>query len=504
MSVELQNDGGEQSNTALEMAHARRRVLIQLAKRTGITEPESAAVDAEELLDGQQKRALLHERGWTVGRYTVASALSILYQSVEQTDELLSDQAEVGGSGDPSHLETSERITDPTAQKRSSDAPTDEEFVLPETSAHAKIRPRFDFNRSTPQTSNRTYTRRAKAEQSDPSPRQTRSRGPAVSQTSHEDAFANLDATGQYLKKAGRRALLSAEEEVELAKDIEAGLYAAQRLAWLNGEPVKGFEQRPRRKPNNETMVDLEIMAERGKQAKNHLMEANLRLVVSVAKRYIRSGLDFEDLTQEGNLGLIRAVEKFDYTKGFKFSTYATWWIRQAITRGIAEKTRTIQLPVHLVEKVNKLARIKRELSQDMGREPSHVELSQESGIPRDKIADMLRYSQGTSSLDMPIGSDDDASLGDIIEDEQGQNPQELVERTLMLDMLSNAMDMLSDREQAVIRLRYGLEDGISRTSLQVAKKLDITHADVRRLEQHAKKKLRTGEYSDALRDYAG
>ena len=305
---------------------------------------------------------------------------------------------------------------------------------------------------------------------------------------------ASADSVRAYLKQIGKVALLNAEEEVELAKRIEAGLYAAERYRKAEESSEKLSTQMRR---------DLRWIIRDGERAKNHLLEANLRLVVSLAKRYTGRGMPLLDLIQEGNLGLIRAVEKFDYTKGFKFSTYATWWIRQAITRGMADQGRTIRLPVHLVEQVNKLARIKRDLHQQLGREATNVELAKEVGLTPDKVADLLDHARDPVSLDMPVGTDEDAPLGDFIEDGEATDAESAVISGLLQDDLRRVLATLDEREQAVIRLRYGLDDGQPRTLDQIGKRFGLSRERVRQIEREVMAKLRQGERADRLRAYA-
>ncbi|GAA1021131.1 MULTISPECIES: sigma-70 family RNA polymerase sigma factor [Amycolatopsis] len=298
------------------------------------------------------------------------------------------------------------------------------------------------------------------------------------------------DLVRVYLNGIGKTALLTAADEVELAKRIEAGVFAQHMLDTAE-------DLTPQRRK------ELRALMRDGHVAKNHLLEANLRLVVSLAKRYTGRGMPLLDLIQEGNLGLIRAVEKFDYSKGFKFSTYATWWIRQAITRGMADQGRTIRLPVHLVEQVNKLARIRRDLHQQLGRDATHEELSAESGIPVHKISDLLDQSRDPVSLDMPVGTEEDAPLGDFIEDSEATDAESAVISGLLQDDLRRVLATLDDREQHVIRLRYGLDDGQPRTLDQIGKHFGLSRERVRQIEREVMAKLRQGERADRLRAYA-
>ena len=302
------------------------------------------------------------------------------------------------------------------------------------------------------------------------------------------------DLVRVYLNGIGKRALLTAAEEVELAKRVEAGVFAQHRLDTADAEGTT-LELQYRR--------DLRAVVRDGERAKNHLLEANLRLVVSLAKRYTGRGMPLLDLIQEGNLGLIRAVEKFDYAKGFKFSTYATWWIRQAITRGMADQARTIRLPVHLVEQVNKLARIKRDLHQRLGREPVDAELAEESGIPEHKISDLLDHARDPVSLDMPVGSEEEAPLGDFIEDAEATDAENTVISHLLHDDLRRVLGTLEDREQAVIRMRFGLDDGQPRTLDQIGKRFGLSRERVRQIEREVMAKMRVGDRADKLRAFA-
>jgi RNA polymerase nonessential primary-like sigma factor len=317
---------------------------------------------------------------------------------------------------------------------------------------------------------------------------------PATSPAREPD---DLDAQGPsadlvrvYLNGIGRTALLTAEQEVDLAKRIEAGVFAQHML-----ESNKRLSTQRR--------VDLKMIVRDGNRARNHLLVANLRLVVSLAKRYTGRGMPLLDLIQEGNLGLIRAVEKFDYTKGFKFSTYATWWIRQAISRGMADQGRTIRLPVHLVEQVNKLSRLKRELHQQLGRDATLAELAHESGIPEEKISDLLDHARDPVSLDMPVGTDEEAPLGDFIEDTESTSAENAVVAGFMHDDIDRVLRTLDDRERTVVRLRYGLDDGRPRTLDEIGRVFGISRERVRQIERDSMAKLRTGDRSEVLRAYA-
>ena len=320
-----------------------------------------------------------------------------------------------------------------------------------------------------------------------------------TSATTRSDRRTEADSDGQspsadlvrvYLNGIGKTALLNAEDEVELSKRIEAGLYAKHVLATKK-------RMGPVRK------ADLATIVAEGEAARAHLLEANLRLVVSLAKRYTGRGMPLLDLIQEGNLGLIRAMEKFDYAKGFKFSTYATWWIRQAITRGMADQSRTIRLPVHLVEQVNKLARIKRELHQQLGREATLEELAGESGIPAHKIEELLDHSRDPVSLDMPVGADEEAPLGDFIEDAEATSAENTVVTNVMHSDVRAVLATLEEREQQVITLRFGLNDGQPRTLDQIGKRFGLSRERVRQIEREVMSKLREGRRADKLRSYA-
>ncbi len=297
------------------------------------------------------------------------------------------------------------------------------------------------------------------------------------------------DPVRMYLKEIGRVALLTAQEEVSLAKRIEAGLIAEEKLE-------------KNEKLSDDDAFELRYTRRDGAMAKRHLVEANLRLVVSIAKRYVGRGMAFLDLIQEGNLGLIRAVEKFDYTKGYKFSTYATWWIRQAITRAIADQARTIRIPVHMVETINKLVRIQRQLLQDLGREPSADEIAEQMELSPKKVREIQKISQEPVSLETPVGEEEDSNLGDFIEDADAPVPLERASFKLLQEQLESVLHTLSDREKEVIRLRFGLVDGQPRTLEDVGKKFGVTRERIRQIESKTLSKLRHPSRSQKLRDY--
>ncbi|GAA2553701.1 RNA polymerase primary sigma factor [Neomicrococcus aestuarii] len=301
---------------------------------------------------------------------------------------------------------------------------------------------------------------------------------------------ATADPVKDYLKLIGKVALLNAEQEVDLALRIEAGLYAEHKLKELPEDADK------------RTRWDFEQIIHDGKIAKNHLLEANLRLVVSLAKRYTGRGMLFLDLIQEGNLGLIRAVEKFDYTKGFKFSTYATWWIRQAITRAMADQARTIRIPVHMVEVINKLARVQRQMLQDLGREPTPEELAKELDMTPEKVVEVQKYGREPISLHTPLGEDGDSEFGDLIEDSEAVVPADAVSFTLLQEQLHSVLDTLSEREAGVVAMRFGLTDGQPKTLDEIGKVYGVTRERIRQIESKTMSKLRHPSRSQVLRDY--
>ena len=302
-------------------------------------------------------------------------------------------------------------------------------------------------------------------------------------------AGATADPVKDYLKQIGKVPLLNAEQEVELAKRIEAGLFSEEKLGGGGKVSVKLLDE-------------LEWIAEDGRRAKNHLLEANLRLVVSLAKRYTGRGMLFLDLIQEGNLGLIRAVEKFDYTKGYKFSTYATWWIRQAITRAMADQARTIRIPVHMVEVINKLARVQRQMLQDLGREPTPEELAKELDMTPEKVVEVQKYGREPISLHTPLGEDGDSEFGDLIEDSEAIVPADAVSFTLLQEQLHAVLDTLSEREAGVVSMRFGLTDGQPKTLDEIGKVYGVTRERIRQIESKTMSKLRHPSRSQVLRDY--
>jgi len=303
-------------------------------------------------------------------------------------------------------------------------------------------------------------------------------------------AGASADPVKDYLRQIGRVPLLTARQEVELARRIEAGLFAAEKLA--GGSGMLRADQ----------SMDLEEVAADGRRARDHLVEANLRLVVSLARRYTGRGMLFLDLIQEGNLGLIRGVEKFDYTKGYKFSTYATWWIRQAITRAMADQARTIRLPVHMVEIVGRLARLQRQLLQDLGREPTPAELAAGLDMTPEKVAEVQQYAREPISLHLPLGEDGDSEFGDLIEDTEAIEPGEAVSFTLLQEQLQSVLGMLSEREAGVVSMRFGLADGLPKTLDEIGKVYGVTRERIRQIESKTMSKLRHPSRSRVLRDY--
>ena len=314
------------------------------------------------------------------------------------------------------------------------------------------------------------------------------------------DGVSIEDPVRMYLKEIGKLPLLSAEEEIELAKNMEAGAVAKEKIAILKSREENATEEELAE--IKEEIKNLQKDLDAGDEAKKRLAEANLRLVVSIAKRYVGRGMLFLDLIQEGNLGLIKAVEKFDYRKGYKFSTYATWWIRQAITRAIADQARTIRIPVHMVETINKLIRVSRQLLQELGREPSPEEIAAEMNMPVERVREILKISQEPVSLETPIGEEEDSHLGDFIQDDNVPVPADAAAFTLLKEQLEEVLGTLTEREQKVLTLRFGLEDGRARTLEEVGKEFNVTRERIRQIEAKALRKLRHPSRSRKLKDY--
>ena len=314
------------------------------------------------------------------------------------------------------------------------------------------------------------------------------------------DGVSIEDPVRMYLKEIGKVPLLSAEEEIELAKNMEAGAVAKEKIAILKSREENATEEEL--EEIKEEIKNLQKDLDAGDEAKKRLAEANLRLVVSIAKRYVGRGMLFLDLIQEGNLGLIKAVEKFDYRKGYKFSTYATWWIRQAITRAIADQARTIRIPVHMVETINKLIRVSRQLLQELGREPSPEEIAAEMNMPVERVREILKISEEPVSLETPIGEEEDSHLGDFIQDDNVPVPADAAAFTLLKEQLEEVLGTLTEREQKVLTLRFGLEDGRARTLEEVGKEFNVTRERIRQIEAKALRKLRHPSRSRKLKDY--
>jgi RNA polymerase primary sigma factor len=345
----------------------------------------------------------------------------------------------------------------------------------------------------------------------------TEKTNPATSSTPLEDAFAvpvdeldeeaaALDPVRLYLNAIGKVPLLNAEQEVELAQRIEAGLYAEQKLRAGTGATRGGDGaslQVPKKRMTPALKRDLEWLAEDGQRAKEHLLAANLRLVVSVAKRYARPSMPFLDLVQEGNIGLVRAVEKFDYQRGFKFSTYATWWIRQAMTRGIAEQGRTIRLPVHLVEQVNKIARLRRVLAAELGREPTSEEIGNAVDLPAERVEEILRSARDPISLDRTMDDDGTSEFADFVVDDDVATPDEALTRRLLREEIDSALGGLDEREAFVVAARFGLLDGREHTLAEIGDRLELTRERIRQIERDALAKLRRADSVSTLKEYA-
>jgi RNA polymerase primary sigma factor len=383
------------------------------------------------------------------------------------------------------------KAAEPAADQPAADAPIDEVPV----DAEVVIGP--DGKKVLPDLPDEEFERAVATDPSIVEDEKEASSGFVVSEADDTDepeqqvmvAGATADPVKDYLKQIGKVPLLNAEMEVELAKRIEAGLFSEEKLGKGGKISVKLEEE-------------LEWIAEDGRRAKNHLLEANLRLVVSLAKRYTGRGMLFLDLIQEGNLGLIRAVEKFDYTKGYKFSTYATWWIRQAITRAMADQARTIRIPVHMVEVINKLARVQRQMLQDLGREPTPEELAKELDMTPEKVIEVQKYGREPISLHTPLGEDGDSEFGDLIEDSEAIVPADAVSFTLLQEQLHAVLDTLSEREAGVVSMRFGLTDGQPKTLDEIGKVYGVTRERIRQIESKTMSKLRHPSRSQVLRDY--
>ncbi len=316
------------------------------------------------------------------------------------------------------------------------------------------------------------------------------------------DGVSIEDPVRMYLKEIGKVPLLSAEEEIDLAQKMENGAVAHEKIIILRGRREKPETTAEEKREINEEINRLILEQDHGEDAKKRLAEANLRLVVSIAKRYVGRGMLFLDLIQEGNLGLIKAVEKFDYRKGYKFSTYATWWIRQAITRAIADQARTIRIPVHMVETINKLIRVSRQLLQELGREPSPEEIAAQMNMPVERVREILKISQEPVSLETPIGEEEDSHLGDFIQDDNVPVPADAAAFTLLKEQLGEVLGTLTEREQKVLTLRFGLQDGRARTLEEVGKEFNVTRERIRQIEAKALRKLRHPSRSRKLKDY--
>ena len=315
------------------------------------------------------------------------------------------------------------------------------------------------------------------------------------------EGIGTEDPVRMYLKEIGKVPLLSADEEIELAQKMEAGSVAVEKIPLLKERLAETGDEQEKEEIQAEIKA-LQLDVDRGSDAKKRLAEANLRLVVSIAKRYVGRGMLFLDLIQEGNLGLIKAVEKFDYRKGYKFSTYATWWIRQAITRAIADQARTIRIPVHMVETINKLIRVSRQLLQELGREPTPEEIAEEMKMPVERVREILKISQEPVSLETPIGEEEDSHLGDFIKDDNVPVPADAATFTLLKEQLEEVLGTLTEREQKVLTLRFGLEDGRARTLEEVGKEFNVTRERIRQIEAKALRKLRHPSRSRKLKDY--
>ncbi|NDL56326.1 RNA polymerase sigma factor [Phytoactinopolyspora sp. XMNu-373] len=471
------------------------RLVVEHLKSTGIT-VEVAASDSRV----KRKRVVAASSRRSSATATASADVAITSAEASTTAMKTGKQAAENSEGT---VKTAVKKTTATAvQEDSSDAaaPTAEVSTSKAKPARKRKSAKAGANAAgTPEDADGTAapaSPAAPAEEPDPS--ELTDEGFVLSEDDDTDepeqqvvvAGATADPVKDYLKQIGKVPLLNAEQEVELAKRIEAGLFAEEKLA----NETESMEPK--------LHSELNWVAEDGRRAKNHLLEANLRLVVSLAKRYTGRGMLFLDLIQEGNLGLIRAVEKFDYTKGYKFSTYATWWIRQAITRAMADQARTIRIPVHMVEVINKLARVQRQMLQDLGREPTPEELAKELDMTPEKVVEVQKYGREPISLHTPLGEDGDSEFGDLIEDSEAIVPAEAVSFTLLQEQLHAVLDTLSEREAGVVSMRFGLTDGQPKTLDEIGKVYGVTRERIRQIESKTMSKLRHPSRSQVLRDY--
>ena len=423
---------------------------------------------------------------------TAAAAKDSTSAAASTTDEAVGVGAPVTDEGGAA--QTTKTAAKKTAAKKAS---------TPSRSSSARRSAAKDAPAQAPETDAEDTAEETEAPKASPGDRKVEESGGFVYNAAEDDApaqqvvtaGATADPVKDYLKQIGKVALLNAAQEVELAERIEAGLYAEQKLK--SDESYRDKNGRLTKAGRELTMI-----ADDGRAAKDHLLEANLRLVVSLAKRYTGRGMLFLDLIQEGNLGLIRAVEKFDYAKGYKFSTYATWWIRQAITRAMADQARTIRIPVHMVEVINKLARVQRQMLQDLGREPTPEELAKELDMTPEKVVEVQKYGREPISLHTPLGEDGDSEFGDLIEDSEAVVPADAVSFTLLQEQLHSVLDTLSEREAGVVSMRFGLEDGQPKTLDEIGKVYGVTRERIRQIESKTMSKLRHPSRSQVLRDY--
>ncbi|HWC20879.1 MAG TPA: RNA polymerase sigma factor [Flexivirga sp.] len=488
-----------------EFAHPALQQLMAAGQASGSIDSSQlkAALEASEIAPNRMKTVLraLDEHGIAVtldSEHAVrAVATTTTRRGTSQKAAAKKTAAKKADEGDaPSAKKAAAKKT--TAQKADDEVVEDETSPVKKTAAKKTATKKAAGRRKAGEVILEPTAEDAKDVEEPKQEEKTSASGAFVIRQDDEDdapaqqvvtAGATADPVKDYLKQIGKVALLNAEQEVELAKRIEAGLFAEEQL-------------------NSGGKIDMKLkrelwwIAQDGKKAKNHLLEANLRLVVSLAKRYTGRGMLFLDLIQEGNLGLIRAVEKFDYTKGYKFSTYATWWIRQAITRAMADQARTIRIPVHMVEVINKLARVQRQMLQDLGREPTPEELAKELDMTPEKVVEVQKYGREPISLHTPLGEDGDSEFGDLIEDSEAVVPADAVSFTLLQEQLHSVLDTLSEREAGVVSMRFGLTDGQPKTLDEIGKVYGVTRERIRQIESKTMSKLRHPSRSQVLRDY--